>query len=213
MTTSCCIQSRVFSTEQADELKHWVRSLPRESFFQETSNQRRGICVNPPPSHRYENPNDSWYPVKFDANCQVTHESVTLPYSHYKNCKTLKKSVSIALKWMAEQCQWVNQTRSMAISIMQHHHLSEGQTTSPIRWHRDNSDRTLVVLLDREEQWCGGEFLFKKVQDEPQQFYPKHGYGVIFENNDTLHSVNSLTAKHNGVDRTILTIHEKSLVQ
>ncbi len=205
-----CFQSQIFSVELADELKKSIESLPRTNFFFENNNKRWGLYKAQPLSHRFINPHDSWFEVHFDINGEVIEENVTLPFEGYQNCQMLKKAVCVALKWMAEIKSWQRETRHMGISIMQHYNLQKGESTSTIDWHSDNSDHTLVILLDDETQWGGGDFLFK-VENNLTFFQPKKGYGILFSNNGTQHCLEPLTPHRNGVERTILTLHEKSL--
>jgi hypothetical protein len=203
-----CFQENVFSLDLVEELKNSVEALSRDNFFFEQGNGRWGLFKIQPPSHRYENPHDSWFDVSFGNDCKVIEEKMTLPFCEYKNYETIKKTVCVALKWMAEKMSWQEQTRQMSMSIMQHYHLQKGKTTSEIPWHRDNSDQTLVILLDDETKWCGGNFRFKVESLNTQYFQPKRGYGLLFSNAGTQHYVEPLTANTDDVDRTILTIHE-----
>lgn len=204
-----CSFHRVFSNEEATALKEVVNSQPREAFSLEESNNRRRLRGVQPLSHRYEDPKDSWFPVTFGALGEVETEEVTTIFSNCQGYDTLRKIVAVALRWMAEKMEWRGTTKEMAISFMQHRHLQQGEPTREIGWHRDNSDRTLVILLDDETEWEGGRFLFKKLGEEPSLFHPQRGYGVLFTNAGTQHYLEPFAAKRNGVDRTILTIHER----
>lgn len=204
-----CLQEKVITIEQADNIKDSLDTLSRKCFFPEISNGRWRLFKEQPPSHRYVNPYDSWFVVKFGDNGNVIEENISLQFSEYKNYRVIKKIICIALRFMAEKMLWQGETRFMSMSIMQHYNLQKGESTSGIPWHCDNSDHTLVILLEDETKWTGGEFHFKVSESEQQSFQPKRGYGVLFSNNGTLHSVEPLTAKADGVDRTILTIHEK----
>jgi hypothetical protein len=204
-----CIQAQVFAVDQVDEFKKSISSLPRDSFFLEKTNGRWGLQKQQPLSHRYENPHDSWFDVLFGKEGEVVEEKITLPFKEHQNVQTIRKVVSIALKWMAEQMLWQGKTKQMSMSMMQHYNLQKGEATSAIPWHRDNSDHTLVILLDDETKWKGGNFLFRIGESEHQSFQPKRGYGLLFSNKGTRHCVEPLVANENGIDRTILTIHEK----
>lgn len=204
-----CSQEKIFSFQEVDELKNWINFLPREHFFYERRNKRWGLKKIQPLTHRYENPNDSWFRVKFNENGDILDEKITLPFSSYKNYEVLKKVVSIALSWMAKQMGWQNSIRQMSLSIMQHYQLQKYEPTSAIGWHRDNSDHTLVILLDDETNWEGGRFLYKS--ETLESYLPKKGWGILFSNHGTLHSVESIIPKNHSIDRTIITLHEKRI--
>lgn len=197
-------QSAVLPLHAVDELKKALERMPESDFFTDRVYERRGLAKEQPDSHRFVNPHNTWFDVTFDKEGNVADEKITLPYAYAPNYKTIKKTVAIALKWMAAQLNWQGETRQMGMSIMQHHALHKGVPTQPIPWHRDASDHTLVLLLDDENQWEGGDFHF-----QDQVFQPKKGYGVLFTNEGTQHSLDSFTPKSEGIDRTILTIHEK----
>ena len=203
------IQEKILTDEQADFFKKTLEALPRESFFREPRNKRWGLIKLQPMSHRYEHPFDSWFPVEFDAEGNVLREDFTVQFLDYKNYDALVKTVMIALKWISEKMSWQGQTRKMSMSVMQHRNLLKGEKSIPLPWHRDDSDQTLVILLDDERNWEGGNFHFKE-NDHTQIATPKKGYGVLFSNDETQHCLESFTAIGDGVDRTILTIHEKS---
>ncbi|MBA3603894.1 MAG: hypothetical protein H0W50_09725 [Parachlamydiaceae bacterium] len=105
-----------------------------------------------PLSHRYIDPNDSWFPVGFDYNGKVLSECITKPYERYTEYETLKKTILVALSSMAQHGNWHSQCCQMAMSIMQHHFLKINETTKTIPWHRDGSDNTFLILLDDENQ-------------------------------------------------------------
>jgi hypothetical protein len=113
------------------------------------------------------------------------------------------------MEWMAEQLQWNDSTQHMGITLMQHVNLKKGQKAGPIEWHRDSGSHSLVILLDDEAKWDGGEFLFKIGQEPPTIFIPKKGKGVLFNNKGTQHSVTPIIAKNDLTNRTILTLHRK----
>lgn len=207
-----CVQDMIFQPFEANAFKAWLKSLPREEFFFEASTRRWGLHKVQPLSHRYMNPEDSWFPVTFDAQGAVMDEKISVPFCRHGEVEVLKQTIHIALKWMAKQNGWESQTRQMAMSIMQHHDISMDSSSKPIPWHRDASDHTLVVLLDDETQWQGGDFLFKICQTAAQRFKPKLGYGVFFSNHASMHSVEPFVVKNNHIDRTIFTLHEKQFV-
>jgi hypothetical protein len=66
--------------------------------------------------------------------------------------------------------------------------------------------------LDDENQWKGGDFLFQDIAGNMTRFKPKYGYGIFFSNQGTQHCVEPLTANIDGIDRTILTFHQKTNV-
>jgi hypothetical protein len=162
-----------------------------------------------PLSHRYINPHNSWFSVNFDSNGQVISENITEPFNYYTGYETLKKTVSVALPIMAQHGNWQSQNCQMAMSIMQHYSLKIGESTKEIPWHQDGSDHTFVILLDNENQWSGGDFLFQDTKGEIKDFQPKCGHGIFFSNQGTRHCVKSLTANIDSMDRTILTFHQK----
>lgn len=205
-----CIQAEIFTFEQANELKVALDSLPRTYFFHEERNNRWGLIKNQPLSHRYINPHDSSFPVVFGNDNQVIEENITLPYRQYKIHKILQKTIIVALQWISNEMDWKNQTKPMSMSIMQHYHLDKDEKIKGISWHRDASERTLVILLDDEQKWSGGDFLFRAREQEDQCFVPKCGHGVFFSNENTQHCVNPFTVNCDETDRTILTIHEKA---
>lgn len=206
-----CLQASVLQPPQVDALKQSITTLSREHFFYEETYHRFGLRKVQPESHRYENPQDSWFPVVFGENGAVISEEITAPFSGYQNAHQIQATVRIALQWMSQQQHWHHQTRQMAMSIMQHHQLQKGQSTKPMEWHRDLSEHTLVILLDDEKKWEGGNFLFQEGTMPQETFLPKKGYGIFFANENTQHALTSLTALEDGVDRTILTLHEKSI--
>ena len=204
-----CRQESILSIEVVKDLKKSIEELPRDCFFFENRNGRWGLLKKQPPSHRYLNPNDSWFPVVFLENGKVLSEEITTSFCKYKNYETIKKTIGLALEWMSQQMSLSGQTKQMSMSIMQHYHLKKEETTSAISWHRDDSNHTLVISLDDEKKWSGGDFLFKNNENKLIRLIPKIGYGILFSNEGTLHSVESLQANEDNVDRTILTIHEK----
>lgn len=205
-----CIQDRVLEPRDAQTLKLWLEGLPRNNFFYEGSTGRLGLHKVQPLSHRYIDPDDSWFSVSFDENCQVISEEITLPFKDLIQVETLKKTVSVALSCMAKHGQWQSQTCRMSMSIMQHHDLKKGFITKPIPWHRDASDYTQVILLDDERRWSGGDFLFKFDENDVERYCPKLGYGVFFSNHASKHCVERLVANSDGIDRTILSLHCKT---
>ncbi len=205
-----CLQSPVLEAVEVDTLKRWLEGLSRTNFFYEQSNRRWGLSKVQPLSHRYIDPNDSWFPVSFDYNGKVLSESITKPYERYTEYETLKKIVLVALSTMAKHGNWHSQSCQMAMSIMQHHSLKINETTKAIPWHRDESDNTFVILLDDENQWSGGDFLFQDTEAHTKRFQPKCGFGIFFTNKGTQHCVEPLTAKVDSISRTILTLHQKT---
>ncbi len=206
-----CQQALVLPLEIVKAFKDSLEDLSNESYFDEKSTKRRGLLKIQPLTHRYINPHNSWFPVTFSKEGKVTNEVISLPFSIYPNYHLLKKVVKIALKWLCQSLALAGQTAEFCLSIMQHHHLNRQQATSPIPWHTDNSYRTLVILIDDEQKFSGGDFLFKFRQEEILRLQPKRGYGILFSNCESLHSVESLTAYEDKVDRTILSIHQKYL--
>lgn len=204
---SACIFERLLTDEDVDELKNGLHRLGKECFSNEPSSGRWRLQSEQPPSHRYSDPLDSWFPVVFDQAGNLISEEITLPFRSYERWLTLKKIAAIALKWLAEKRGWRNTTREMALSIVQHRALPKGFRTKEIPWHRDSSDWTLIILLD-ETKWQGGRFLFKARGKEALSFQPKKGWGLFFTNKDTKHTLESLIANEENVDRTILTFHE-----
>ncbi len=204
-----CIQTEILSLEQATSLKQSFEELSEDCFFKESDRGRQGLLKIQPHSHRYISPHDSWFPVTFGFDAAVIQEYISSPFRDHKNFETIKKTVAVALKSMAQQMSWQGQTHQMSLSIMQHHHLQSNQTTAPIPWHRDNSRYTVVILLDDETKWTGGDFLFKTTAQEILRFQPKRGQGILFTNYGTQHSLESFTSTSDNVDRTILTLHEK----
>lgn len=202
-------QEMILPLEAVKDLKRSLENLSPDRFFSEKRNGRWGLLKKQPPSHYYINPHDSWFAVGFSTDGKVVEENITIPYRTHKNYETIKKVVCIALEWICKEMSWAGQTRSMSMSIMQHRNLQKDEETSVIPWHCDNSDHTLVVLLDDEKKWCGGDFLFKVNHHEPIRLTPKRGYGIFFSNQGTQHSVEPLRVNEDCVDRTILTIHEK----
>jgi hypothetical protein len=205
-----CLQYPVLEATDVSTLKRWLEGLSRDNFFYEHNNGRWGLRKVQPLSHRYINPHDSWFPVSFDYDGHVITESITEPFACYPENETLKKTVSIALSVMARHGNWQSQTCQMAMSIMQHHSLKIEETTKAIPWHRDASDDTLVILLDDQSQWAGGDFLFQEAEAPVKRLQPKCGYGIFFSNEGTRHSVEPLTVNTEGMNRTILSLHQKS---
>lgn len=205
-----CLQSQALEAEEVKALKQWIEGLPRKNFFPEESNGRWGLHKVQPLSHRYIDPHDSWFSVGFGSDGQVISESITKPFESHTECETLKKTASIALSIMARHGNWQSQNCQMAMSIMQHHALKIGESTKEIPWHRDGSDNTFIILLDDENQWRGGDFLFEDTEGNIKRFQPKCGYGIFFSNQGTRHCVEPLTANTDGMDRTIVTFHQKS---
>jgi len=205
-----CFQAEVLTLQQVLLLKQSLEDLPRKYFFYEEKNRRWGLRKIQPLSHLCVNPSDSWFSVNFGGNSEPLQENVTLPFRMYPNIETLQRTAAIGLRWMAEQKGWQNQTRQMSLSIMQHHHLHKDEYVPGIPWHRDNGRHTLIILLDSEQKWQGGDFLFRKGDGEPLRFQPKLGNGILFSNDSAKHCVEALRAIEENVDRTILTFHEKS---
>lgn len=195
--------------ENIRELKESLDLLPRKYFFHEERYDRWGLSKRQPPSHRYDNPHNSWFPVSFDENGVVLNEEITKQYIAYENIATIQKVVKVALEWMGKELSWHHNTLQMSMSIMQHYRLKKGETTKAIPWHSDNSRFTLVILLDDQQQWTDGHFLFRKVGEKECSYTPQQGYGVLFDNSSTEHCLESFTTLQDNVDRTILTIHEK----
>lgn len=203
-------QTQFLQQSEVDQLRTWVTNLPREAFFFEQITGRWGVHKVQPLSHRFVNPNNSWFSVSFDSDGKVISEEITKPFADYPESLTLKEITSIALSILAQHKQWRSHTCEMAISIMQHYFLKTGEMTKEIPWHRDASEDTLVILLDDESQWSGGDFFFKNSEGCITQFLPKCGYGIYFSNVGTQHCVKPLIASRDGVNRTILTIHKKN---
>jgi hypothetical protein len=199
----------VLSAAETAALRLFLDEQPPDHFFHESRYNRRGLVKELPPDYRFVIHWDSWFPVTFDAAGKITSERVTEVYRKYPGYDKIHAIFLKAMELMAEQLQWNDSTQLMGITLMQHVNLKKGQIAGPIEWHRDSGSHSLVILVDNEEAWEGGEFLFKIGEASPTTFIPKEGKGVLFNNEGTQHSVTPIIPKHNLTNRTILTFHRK----
>jgi hypothetical protein len=193
-----------------EELVASLSRQPNNAFFS-LSSGRIGLLKVQPMSHRYEDPNDSWFEVEFDSECKVVAEAITLPYKHLDMIEVLKKCVAVALQVMGTKMHWGGTKQLMGMSILCHQNLQKDEKAKGIDWHKDASDVTMVVLLDDAEQWEGGDFEYRDLlKDTVTPLKPQQNKGVLFSNDQALHRLLPFKALKDGVNRTILTLHSKA---
>lgn len=98
----------------------------------------------------------------------------------YENHAALKKTVAVALSWMARQLSWQNTTKQMGLSIMQTYHMQKGSTSHPIPWHGDASTHSLVILLDDEKNGKEEIFCLKQKKKKYAVFIQNKAKGFFF---------------------------------
>ncbi len=202
-----CKQLDVLSVDETSTLSHFLGQQPDENFFFERSYNRRGLVKQLPEDYRFVIHWNTWFKVEFDGEGKITSERVTEVYRSYPGYDRVHKIFHKAMECMAMQLGWLNSTQLMGITIMQHFNLKKGQEVGPIKWHNDTGTHSMVVLIDDQASWDGGEFLFKIGEEPVQTFIPQQGKGVVFSNEGTQHYVSPIIAKSDHTNRTILTLH------
>lgn len=194
--------------EEASDLKNFFNKQHEKSYFRESVNNRWGLkkgAVGPGGAL-----------VSFDADGRVKEQTLTHSYRGFAHYERFTEIVVKILEQLAKEMAWQGRTYPMGLTLMQHQ-LSGSDEIRGIEYHRDAGRTTLVVMLDDPSDpiigWEGGEFLFR-LTDAAIPLYrttPECGYGILFSNEGTQHSVTSMKLRdpsRKWIDRTVLTIHE-----
>ncbi|MGH2613014.1 MAG: hypothetical protein ACRDFB_08215, partial [Rhabdochlamydiaceae bacterium] len=202
-----CTQFPALEKQEAQRLTLFFNTQKEDRYFKDSTNGRWGL--------KKENSDFSLKEhVTFNQNGQVEEESVSAPYTSYTNFNDIKPIIHKALNQMAQRMQWKHEKRSMAVTFMQHQ-LTCDSNNKGIKFHRDDSHYTMVYMLDDPDDpqmgWKGGDLLFRPDNAEKglsHRVKPLIGYGILFSNQGTQHSVTSIEVQSARAVRTIMTIHD-----
>lgn len=204
-----CKKMPVLDQKVASEVRNFFDSQKEEKYFEEQVTRQK-------PRRGLKKDFTKHQTVSFDQDCNVIAETVTDPFQNFKDVESLKKATAAGLKAMAKTLGWAGQTHMMAISLMQHQ-LEEGESSSGIEFHKDDSDYAMVVLLedskDPKTGWQGGDLLFRPHESRILEgcLQPECGYGILFSNRGTQHAVTPFKPRDISqrlIKRTILTFHD-----
>ncbi len=201
----------VFDSSQTEEV---VRCFNQQSktddYWPEERLKRWELRKAQPKGYENEDPHDSWFPISFDENGEISSGEISQQYRYAHNYPVLKEAAEVAAQTLAKKMHWENQTHLMGISFVQHQ-MMPGQEYK-MDFHQDDSRYTFVILLNDEKGWRGGDLRFRSLSYQwiQQTVHYQQGYGILFANEGKQHAFTTMTSLSSQmVDRTILTIHEK----
>lgn len=212
--TSFAEKIPIFQKEETNAITRFFNDQNKKQDYWPEEHLRRWELKKVQPKG-YENvdPHDSWFPIAFDADGYIASGELSQQYSYTHDYLVLQKATKIAVERLAKKMGWANETHLMGISLVQHQ-MEPGQIYN-MRFHQDESRYTLVVLLNDETGWSGGDLQFRSLSYQwiQRTILHQQGHGILFANEGKQHAVTDMTPIADKItERTILTIHEKGLV-
>lgn len=206
-----CTQISVYTDSQ---IKSWHQFLEanENQMDQSESTPRKELHKENPhtEAYRHSNPHLTFFDVTIDREGRITAEKVSQVYRDCKDLDLAEPLIQSAIESMLRELKKPEGTYQIGVSLLQHHHFTQ---TQGMDWHFDLSSHTMVVLLDDELNWTGGDFLFRVVglfsSLFPKRMTPKKGMGVLFSNEGTQHKVEPFSTTKPNTNRTIFTVHLK----
>lgn len=200
----------VFNTQETEKIVGFFNSQDKESgYFLEEPLKRWELAKIQPKDKEEEDPHDTWFEISFNAKGEISSGEITQQYTWAKDYEIVKNGAKKAVEAMAKRMHWENQTHLMGISLIQHQ--MEPEEKYKMHFHQDASRYTMVVLLNDQTKWQGGELEFRSMSSHKDRkpYTPEQGHGILFSNEGKQHRLKEMSVKTERAERTILTIHEK----
>lgn len=202
---------QIFNSSTSEKIAHFFNAQDKKrDYWSEEHIQRWELVKRQPASYEKVDPHDSWFPITFNNKGEIACGEISQQYTHTKNYPDLQQATKVAVEALAKKMRWENQTHLMGMSLVQHQMKPEQEYQ--IDFHQDASRYTLVILLNDEQGWSGGDLQFRSLTFPwiRQTVTHQQGYGILFTNQGQQHAVTPMqTSSEKMTERTILTIHEK----